>query len=656
MTKNYQKYRSRIIFVSFAFIFLWTGLSLRLVKIMAFDSAHYRKIGFKQSKTQEPLIAIRGDIFDKNEVQLTKNIIHYSIGVHTEKIKNKDQIATSLSKITGRDFDFYYKKLKNKKNGYQVLELKVNRKIGEQIEKEIPELKTVKQSRRFYPHANIASQIIGFTKLTKNNDSGLVGIERYYEKFLAGTNGWVVKQKNVAGRKGYYHKTSFPIKKPIKGSNVQLTIDIEYQSILQEELQRRIDESEAKGAMGILMNPQNGHILAMASLPDFDLNNPNGFPLENQKNKIVTDQFEPGSTYKIVAATAALGSGKINLSDEFNCEEGKVEIDGWTISDHEQFGVLTFPQIIANSSNVGVIKIAQKIGRDPLYNTSRSYGFGSYTGIDFPGESQGILRKKSDWNHMSIASVSIGYEVGVTALQIASAYAAIANGGVLLKPQLVKQIINENGDIVFVSKPEPIRKIAKSDIMTEMKYILEKVVNEGTGTKANIEGWTIAGKTGTALKYLDGSYSRKYISNFAGFFPSENPQIVGVVVLDEPNHGLHWGGYGAAPLFKRIAQRIINLDDSFKHYKNERHESKSVIASRKNNTPPTLITKNSHKSYTDGYVIIPDVRGMSIKKAKRLLIKNRLKPKFSGSGKVAWQTPKPGSKKLPGSSLIMELN
>ncbi len=652
MTKTYKKYRSRIIFISLGFVLLWTGLSIRLIKIMVFDSSHYRRIGFKQSKTQEPLIALRGNIYDKNGVSLTKNIIHYSVGAHVEKVKNKEEIAISLSKITGRDSDFYYKKLKNKRSGYQVLELKVGRKVGEKIEKDIPELKTSKQSRRFYPHANIASQIIGFTK---HNDSGLVGIERYYEKFLAGKDGWIVKQKNVAGRKGSFHKTSFPIKEPIKGSNVQLTIDIEYQSILQEELQRRIEEAGAKGAMGILMNPQNGDILAMASLPDFDLNNPNGSPLENQKNKIITDQFEPGSTYKIVAATAALESKKINLFDEFNCEEGKVKIDGWTISDHEQFGVLTFPQIIANSSNVGVIKIAQKLGKDPLYNTSRSFGFGAYTGIGFPGESQGILRKKSDWNHMSIASVSIGYEVAVTALQIATAYSAIANGGVLLKPQLVKQIINEDGSVAYRSKPESIRKIAQANIMMDMKHILEKVVDEGTGIKADIEGWTIAGKTGTAIKYLNGSYSNKYISNFAGFFPSENPQVVGVVVLDEPNHGLHWGGYGAAPLFKRIAERIINLDDSFKHYKNEISDSKNLIAVKKMDTLLTLTTKNIYKPYTDGYVIIPDVRGMSIKKAKKLLIKNGLKPKFTGSGKVAWQSPKPGSKELPGSSLTISL-
>jgi len=653
MTKNYRKYRPRIILVSCSLILIWVGLSLRLVKIMVFDSSYYRKIGFSQSQKQEPLNAVRGNIFDRNQVQLTKNIIHYSIGAHPEKIENKNEVALALAEITGRDVEYYQNKLNNNKNNFVTLESKIKRAQGEKIEEEIPILITERKSRRSYPHANIASQTIGFTN---TDDSGLVGIERQFEKFLSGTNGWIVKQVNVAGKKGKYHKSSFPIKKPIDGSNIQLTIDIEYQSILQEELQRRIDESNAKGAMGILMNPQNGNILAMASLPDFDLNNPNIFPLENQKNKIITDQFEPGSTFKIVAATAALESGKISLSDEFNCEEGKVIIDGWTISDHEKFGVLTFPQIIANSSNVGVIKIAQKIGKDPLYNFSRNYGFGSYTGISFPGESHGVLRQKHNWSDTSPASISIGYEVGVTALQIASAYASIANGGVLLKPQIVKQIMDYRGEIVFSAKPEPIRQVVKAETMSIMKDILAKVIDEGTGDKAYIEGWSVAGKTGTARKYMNGAYSKKYISNFAGFFPLENPQIVGVVVLDEPSHGLHWGGYGAAPLFKRIAQRIINLDDSFEHHKYIIKDKKTNLASKKTVTPLSLSTQNNYSSYQDGYTITPDVRGMSIKKAKKVLLKNKLRPKFSGSGKVVWQSPSPGTKKVPGSLCIMGLD
>ena len=652
MTKSYQKYRSRIIFISSCVIIVWLCLSIRLIKIMVIDSNHYRQIGFKQSQKQESLNAVRGNIFDRNEVQLTKNIIHYSIGVHPQKIENKNKLASDLSKITGRDINYYLNRLNNK-SSFVTLESKIKRSLGEKIELELPILIAERKSRRSYPHANIASQIIGFTN---SDDSGLVGIERQFENYLSGTNGWIVKQINVAGRRGSFHKTSLPRKNPIDGSNIQLTIDIEYQSILQEELQRRIEESDAKGAMGILMNPQNGNILAMASLPDFDLNAPSISPLENQKNKVVTDQFEPGSTFKIVAATAALESGKISLSDEFNCEEGKVVIDGWTISDHEQFGVLTFPQIIANSSNVGVIKIAQKLGKDPLYSLSRSYGFGSYTGISFPGETQGVLKQKRDWSHMSVASVSIGYEVGVTALQIASAYASIANGGVLLKPQIIQQIINDKGKVIYSAKPEPIRKVVKAETMSIMKDILGKVINEGTGYKADIEGWSIAGKTGTALKYMNGGYSKKYISNFAGFFPSENPQIVGVVVLDEPNYGLHWGGYGAAPLFKRIAQRIINLDDSFEHHKSIKKDKKIKIASKKYTSPTPLSTKNIYSSYTDGYTITPDVRGMSIRKAKSILIKNKLRPKFSGSGKVIWQSPAPGTKKAPGSLCIMGLD
>ncbi len=652
MTKNYQKFRPRILFVSSLIVFIWVGLSLRLVKIMVFDSSYYRKIGFNQSQKQEPLKAVRGNIFDRNQVQLTKNIIHYSIGAHPKKILKKEELSETLSNITGRDAEIYFNKLSSNRP-FVTLEPKIKRELGEKVLENLPDLIVERKSRRSYPHSNIASQVIGFTN---TDDSGLVGIERQFEEYLSGKDGWIVKQVNVAGKTGSFHKANYPKQDPDDGSNIQLTIDLEYQSILQEELQRRIDESGAKGAMGILMDPQNGDILAMASLPDFDLNNPNITPLENQKNKVITDQFEPGSTFKIVAATAALNTGKVSLNDEFNCEVGKFEFDGWTISDHEKFGVLTFPQIIANSSNVGVIKIAQIIGKEPLYRLSRNYGFGTPTGISFPGESQGILRQKKDWSKMSLASVSIGYEVGVTALQIASAYSAIANGGVLLKPQIVRQIISNKGELLYKSKPEPIRKVVKAETMLIMKEILTKVINEGTGSKADVEGWSVAGKTGTARKYMKGGYSKKYISNFAGFFPTENPRIVGVVMLDEPNYGLHWGGYGAAPLFKRIAQRIINLDDSFKHQKKDNKKTTNNLAQHKIELPPLLSTSNTHTPYEDGYTITPDVRGMSIRKAKKILLEKKFRPKFTGSGKVIWQSPSPGTKKIPGTLCILGLN
>ena len=630
----------------------WAMLSARLFQIMVIDSEQYKQQGITQAQKNEKLLAVRGNIYDRNNVPLTQNIIHYSLGAQTFKIKDRAEFAAKIANSTGRDIEYYLKKIDTKKS-FVVIEHKLRQnKVKPLLEQIIPGLVVERKSRRYYPQENIASQTVGFTDV---DDKGLTGIEKEFNSYLAGKAGWVVKQVDGKGRSQI--KTSFPIKPPIDGSNIQLTIDLEYQSILHEELNRRINETNAKGAIGIIINPQNGSILAMSSMPDFNPNQHGLSPIENQKNRVLTDQFEPGSTYKVVTATAAVATNAVSLYEEFNCKEGKINVAGKIISDHEIFGLLTFPQIIAHSSNVGMIKIAQKLGQEPLYTFSRDFGFGSPTGIQFPGESKGKLRQTKNWSEMSLAEVSIGYEVGVTALQLASAYAAIANGGYLIKPSLIKQILSAKGEVIYSQKTEIIRKIANPEIMETVKDMLVDVVQYGTGEKAKIKGWSIAGKTGTAYKFIDGAYSNKYISNFAGFFPAEKPQVVGVIILDEPKYGYHWGGYGAAPVFRRIAQRIINVDDSIKHHKKEKRPTETVIANNDNEKSLiALSTVNSLKKYQDGYAIVPNVRGMSIRKAKSILKKSNLRAKFEGSGQVVWQSPAPGTKKLPGTICTIGLN
>ena len=655
MTKTYLKFRSRVTVLSCFLIFAWVGLTARLFQIMVIDSAAYREQGFRQSQKNETLLAVRGNIYDRHDRPLTRNIIHYSLGAHPSKIKNKQSFSELIAEATGREAENYIGKLESKSD-FVYLDRNLRRdKVESILGTRIAGLVIERKSRRSYPHSNVAAQIVGFTDV---DDEGLVGIEKEFNTLLSGTPGWVVKQVNGEGRSQI--KTSFPMMPPVDGANIQLTIDLEYQSILQEELARRVNESNAKGAMGVLMDPQTGAILAMASLPDYDPNRPGASPTENQKNKAITDQFEPGSTYKIVAATAAVATQTVSLFDEFYCEDGQFTVAGKTITDHEKFGLLTFPQIIAHSSNVGTIKIAQELGRNPLYQYSRDFGFGTLTGIRFPGETQGTLRQTKDWSEISLAEVSIGYEVGVTALQMVSAYAAIANGGFLLKPRLVEQILGQNGNVVYAEKPEVIRKVADPEIMATVKDMLVEVVKTGTGSKARIQGWSVAGKTGTAHKFMDGSYSDKYISNFAGFFPAENPQVVGIIILDEPKYGLHWGGYGAAPVFRRVAQRIINMDDSIQYHKPKTKRFNTMIAENQNvavpPSIPVLNTVSPYPTYQDGYTIVPDVRGMSIRKAKQILIAANLRADFTGSGHVVWQSPKPGTKKLPGSICTMGLN
>ena len=651
MTKNYLKLRSRILIVISLIIFSWIGLSFRLFQVQVVDGSKYREIGFKQAQAQIPIPSVRGNIYDKNSKPLTRNIIKYSFATYPEKVSNINKLANELSNYFGRSSKYYKSKLEKNKN-FTYLERNQSKKDSKAILEDLPEgLIVERDSHRFYPNGNIAAQLIGYTD---PDNLGLTGIEQQFNNYLTGTPGWVVRQ--LSGKGNALPNNRFPSKTPIDGNNIQLTIDLDYQVVLQEELQKRINETEALSAMGILINPQTGAILAMASLPDFDSNYPSKYSMEYHKNRVLTDQFEPGSTFKFVAATAALKHELVDLNEEFFCENGQFTFAGEVVSDHEDYGLLTFPQIIENSSNVGIIKIADRLGTKRLYRACRDFGFGMPTNISFAGEASGTLRHLTKWSGFSIASVSMGQEIAVTTLQLAMAYAAIANGGFLMKPLLVKQIIDNNGNSIYKETPEVLRKVSNPLVMKNLTNMLTRVVETGTGTSAYIPGWSIAGKTGTAEKFIDGEYSKtKYISNFAGFFPAENPQIVGIFVLNEPKYGFHWGGIGAATIFNRVVKRIINMDDSIQimkdKYKKDQEPLMMVDSYNKSDEDQMkpMFTRAAYVNIDELNNIMPDVRGMSLLQAKIILRQMGYKIKFSGSGQVAWQSPKPGTDLIEGS-------
>ena len=648
MTKNYLKYRSRVVVVVSAIVLAWFGLSMRLFQVQILDGSKYREQGFMQAQAQIPIPAVRGNIYDRNNKPLTRNIIKYSFATYPTKISDPKTLANSMSNYFGRSPDYYNQKLTKNQN-FTYLERNMNREDCKGFLEDLPAgLIVERDSHRFYPNGNIGAQLIGYTD---PDNHGLTGLEQKFDQYLTGTAGWVVRQ--LSGKGKMLPNNRFPKKAPVDGSNIQLTIDLDYQVVLHEELRRRIDETSAISAMGILMNPQTGAILAMVSIPDFDANYPAKFPMETHKNRVLTDQFEPGSTFKFVAAAAALKHDLVNLQEEFFCENGQYTFAGQVVNDHEDYGLLTFPQIIENSSNVGMIKIAERIGPNRLYRTCRDFGFGMPTHISFAGESAGTLRRLESWSGFSLASVTIGQEVAVTTLQLAMAYSAIANGGFLMKPRLVSQIVNNTGKPIYREEPEVLRKISEPSVMKDLTAMLIQVVETGTGTSARIPGWSIAGKTGTAEKFIDGEYSAsKYISNFAGFFPAENPQIVGVLVLNEPRYGLHWGGIGAAPIFRRVIKRIINMDDSIQILKDkykDKEEPLLMVDAYRNEPekaglfPKSLSTRAVFTQITQNENVVPDVRGMSLLQAKVVLRQFGYQTKFSGSGQVQWQSPKPGT-------------
>ena len=657
MTKTYMKYRSRVVFLSGFIILSWAGLCLRLFQVQVLNGEHYQKEVLKQSHKKQNLPANRGNIYDRDNRPLTRNIIHYTLSVNPSKVINKKEIAEELSKQTGKPKEKYLEKL-NSKSKFEYLERNLQKnELGLLETKVFPGLNIERKYRRYYPHENIGAQILGYTNL---DDEGISGIEKDYNNYLKGIPGWVYKTKGWSGK--IQHKSGMPFQKSINGSNIQLTIDLEYQSILEEELKKRQEETSSSSATGIIMDPETGEVLAMATTPGFDNNHFGSTRPEFHRIKSITDQFEPGSTFKVVSTVSALYDGLISLNDEFNCENGSFEYHTKKITDHESYSMLTASQIIHHSSNIGIIKIMDQVGRKKLFSMSRDFGFGSKTGINLNGEVSGKLNHYNDWSAVSLGMIAMGHEVGVTAIQLASAYCALANGGYLLKPRIVQQIMDESENIIYSEEPVVLRKIADESTIESVREMLRGVVVKGTGKNADIPGWKVAGKTGTAQKWKNGKYSNNdFISNFIGFFPADNPQLLALIMLDEPSKPFHWGNEGAAVAFQRIMGRIINMDDTISPPLNDHvaFEPKRVMAaSEKDNVelikeklPLNLSTfsRNSNKTK------VPEVRGLSMRKTMTTLNEFGLKYKINGSGKVYWQSPEPGQVVTKGTVCIVGL-
>ena len=648
MTKTYLKYKTRITVLAGFILFSWAGLCARLFQVQVLNGSEYKIKVVEQSQKKQIIPANRGNIFDRNNKPLTRNIIHYTLSVNPKKVTDKIAVATAVSERTGEPKKKYIDKI-DKNSNFEYLERNLQREtLGLLTNHSFTGLNIKRKYKRYYPHSNIGAQLIGYTNI---DDEGISGIEKDFNKYLKGTSGWVHKTKGLSGK--IQHKSGMPFNEPINGNNIQLTIDLEYQSILEQELLKRQVETNAKSATGIIINPQSGEILAMASVPGFDNNNFSESEPELHKVRAITDQFEPGSTFKVVSAVAAIKQNDISLFEEFDCENGKYQYYNISVSDHEKYEMLTLPQIIKHSSNIGIVKMVERIGSKKLYETCRDLGFGSKTGINLKGEVTGKLSPYSDWSTVSLGQIAMGHEVGVTALQIATAYCAIANGGFLVKPRLIRQIIDQNNNQVFSEKTKVLRRIADVQTMKEIRQMLRGVIIDGTGENASISGWKIAGKTGTAQKWKDGKYSNKqFISNFVGFFPYDDPKILTFIMLDEPSQPFHWGSEGAAVAFNRVVKRIINMDNSITPPKNKKYVSlkkpnnylnKEIDIKDKIEPERIELSFLSTQQIYGDKTEVPEIRGFSMRKAMRVLRSFDLNFKIQGTGKVLWQSPRPGA-------------
>ncbi|MDD5108064.1 MAG: penicillin-binding transpeptidase domain-containing protein [Candidatus Omnitrophica bacterium] len=546
---NYRRRNEAVFLVFFIFLLFCVG---RLLFIQFFRSNYLTSIANKQHNELVELEPRRGAIYDCNLKMQAFNMSMDSLYAVPNIIKDKELVMNNLEPILGVSRTYLSDRLYRKKS-FIWLARKLPPEKSEAIKKlNIKGLGFLKETKRIYPNSYLGSHIIGFSG---TDNIGLEGLERDYNKYLAGTAGWAIFLRDARLKKlDLWEKMVLPV----DGLDLVLTTDEVIQYIAERELDKAFKSSRAKSASIIVMDPHTGRILAMANRPSYDLNNYSRASKDSMRNRSICDLFEPGSVFKIVTASAALEEKKATEEDTFFCENGFYKVGGRILHDHMPHGTLTFRQVIEESSNIGTVKIAIALGAVTVYRYLKDFGFGSKLGIDLSGEISGMIKPVRSWSKTSITAIPIGQEVGVTALQLASAISVIANGGQLMKPYIVDSVRSSQGEIIKQNKPTLIRKVISVDTAMRIKKILTGVIEEGTGKLAKVSGFSAAGKTGTAQKLEpNGSYSHsKFVASFIGFAPAEDPLLTIVVTVDEPQ-GSYFGGVVAAPVFQKVAGDAI---------------------------------------------------------------------------------------------------
>ncbi len=658
----------------------------KLFKIQIMDAEYYRNKAHKQHESKVLLSAYRGNIYDRNGLLIASSVARYSFASDPTLLKKKediDSIATAISETSNLDKQSIIDKIKSHKGSFLWLIrnapdntsnrlLKYSGKRGF-IVREVP--------GRNYSFADAASQIVGCTDV---DNKGLTGIELSLDKVLKGKDGYAIMNKDARGR--LRPLADMPKVDPVHGNSVQLTIDVVLQRIVEFELKQGVENSAAESGTIVAVNPATGEILAMASYPNFDPNDLTTLDNNRLRNRSITDIYEPGSTFKMITAAAGIEEGLIHPEDMVDGMNGAMAFKDFTIIDDHPIGKVSFKEAFAKSSNIVLSTLAYNIPVTKFYKYIRDFGFGISTGIEIPGEISGKLKSIEQFDASARRFAGYGYGIAVTPLQLAMAYAAIANDGVLHKAYIVKNIFNTEGQAIVENKPQKIRNIVSELTAQKVKDLLVNVVDNGTGINAKIPGIKIAGKTGTAQQLVNGSYKeKKYTASFAGFFPADNPKLAMVVILDKPQNN-YYGGSVAAPIFRNIAQRWISmlpdllLDQGSKPFKHSdsvkvpnlkglnygaaarilkiygltaasADTSATKVVIRQDPAPGAFVYKNTPIYFgstiaSDSLMIAnptlaanlrPNVIGMTARRAINILHKNRIAVNMKGSGKVVEQ-------------------
>jgi len=668
---------SRALLVA-AFIGFWMlAVSARLVYLQVSQHSSLTNRARQQQQNALDTTPQRGEVLDRNGRQLARSVQTISLFLDPADLDagQLECTAQQLSNALGLSYAEVSQQLSNA----QTMErrfLWIARRLdvdrGNQIlALELPGIHPVIEPKRFYPNGSLASHVLGYVGI---DGQGLGGVEHSYNSKIKGEPGELFLEKDATGRA--YESFEIPAK---PGQTVVLTIDQTIQYHAEQALQAAVARSHAKSGTAIVLDPRTGEILALANAPTFDPNKVSDSTADARSNWALQNIYEPGSTFKIVAFSAAIDRKLAKPEDHIDCQMGAITVAGRVVHDHHPFGSLTLVEALAKSSNVGAIKLGIRVGDESMYDYITRYGFGSRTGIELMGETPGILRKVDRWQPSSIGSIAIGQEIGVTPLQMVSAYGAVANDGVRIAPHIVREVRNANGSVLFSAQPEQ-RRVINAETAIALRGMLEGVTLHGTAKKAQLDGYSAAGKTGTAQKIdprTKGYSATKFVGSFVGFAPVNNPQVAIIVVIDEPAGAYH-GGDVAAPVFREIAEQILpalNVEPDIettaipeliaradKQASSEaklRDEQQRAEIERRS-TLPTVVSDGGREGEvvyavtTSKAMVMPDLHGRSVRDVARTCAQLGLQIEARGEGKVMKQSPAPGAEVSTGQVIYLD--
>ncbi len=670
----------RLLLVASLILICFVAVLGRLGYLQLVCHSEYLARAARQQQRTIEITPKRGSIYDRNIDPLAMSIPVDSVFAVPIEVGDAPLAAQLLSRVLGIPSEVLEAKLASAQS-FVWIARKVPPDKKEAVEAlNLKGIYFQKENQRIYPKRDLAAHVLGFVDL---DEKGLGGIEYELDNQIRGKSEKIVVMADA--RQRWFDGVEAQRE---RGADVVLTLDEQIQYIAERELAAAIAKTHALAGSVIVMNPNNGEILALANWPKFNPNAANEASAEARMDRAVTALYEPGSTFKLITLAAAFDQDIIRPQEVFDCENGAVYLAGHRIRDHKPFGLLTVSDILAQSSDVGAIKIALRLGAPKFYDYIRAFGFGQLTGVDLPGESKGLVRRLENWSAISIGSISMGQEVGVTPIQLVTAVSAIANGGLLYRPHVVTQLRRDNqvlppqGSLV----PAEARRVIRPETAATLRRLMEGVILNGTGKLAHLDGWTAAGKTGSAQKIdpATGRYSRtQLIASFTGFAPINNPAVTILVSLDSPV-GQHEGGQVAAPVFKRIAEQVLAYLDVPRDVPIEpqliqvayKDRNASNLAALSDFTPtdfaglpdlpPAEASGTNARSATKkapevtvavdegGDIPVPDFAGKTMREVTETCLKLGLDPFLVGSGLAVSQAPAAGMKVRPGTKLTVQ--